>query len=740
MATCIEYPSFHSPIYFPPSSHDLLYKRSKLASVEESASDFSAMTSATPHHHSSTPKIPSWWSRLSLDNWAWEIGASILCLCILAAIAGVLFGYNGRTVPDLPDGLTLNAIISFLATLAKATLMVVLAAAIRQEKWLWFVDEPRPLSTVDAFEEASRGPLGSLMLLLSRRGSIRAFVAATVTILTLGFEPFIQQLIVIDVRNVPIDSATASIRTPTSYNESVVGNLGGSSLSLNALIGAFGGATGAIPDPVCPSGNCTWPAYNTLAMCTVCQDMTNQTSLAGDMFNINLTSHLDRFSRSNGTPTTTTWTPRYSLPQGNAVDVSVTLDLTLGSSVQWFIDYPRRVVWPLNIDPSPNSGWTFSWDNSTYAGIPGPLFAMGYLDLDLGLSGDQASLAMHRATECAFTPCVRTMDTAVRGGQTASNTTATEHGRVVLDQHHADGTITSGWTARVNATDYSVLDHGSGDTQGRAYLLIQALRIALEGNTTYSYGGYWYPDPAQQAVDAFNYSATGFTQTAGPWSSAGQQAIDGADDFSAVVDGVGRALTGRFQQLQTSVALGTALRTEAIVVVRWAWLAYPLALVVSGLAGLLLTILSTHRHRMAVWKESTLPLLFRFMRPTTKTRAGTDSSGGAGLSAGEGEVFGHDPRRRKEQDHPSLTNPNDITTTPIPRPLTFSNAITTNKVSAIVTQAAGENVQLRRHDTFWVLDSECVDPDGGDKDNENNSGSGSRNKNGLSDTDWNRHV
>lgn len=48
--------------------------------------------------------------------------------------------------------------------------MVILAASIRQEKWLWFIDKPRPLDVVDAFEEASRGPYGSLELILTWKG------------------------------------------------------------------------------------------------------------------------------------------------------------------------------------------------------------------------------------------------------------------------------------------------------------------------------------------------------------------------------------------------------------------------------------------------------------------------------------------------------------------------------------------------------------------------------------------
>jgi hypothetical protein len=45
---------------------------------------------------------------MSLDNWVWEISAALLCLSILGAIAGILFAYDHRQVPDLPDGLNVS--------------------------------------------------------------------------------------------------------------------------------------------------------------------------------------------------------------------------------------------------------------------------------------------------------------------------------------------------------------------------------------------------------------------------------------------------------------------------------------------------------------------------------------------------------------------------------------------------------------------------------------------------------
>ena len=42
------------------------------------------------------------------------------------------------------------------------------AAAIGQSKWLWFQDDSRILQDIELFDDASRGPLGSLRMLSTR--------------------------------------------------------------------------------------------------------------------------------------------------------------------------------------------------------------------------------------------------------------------------------------------------------------------------------------------------------------------------------------------------------------------------------------------------------------------------------------------------------------------------------------------------------------------------------------------
>ncbi|KAK5061217.1 hypothetical protein LTR84_007759 [Exophiala bonariae] len=613
---------------------------------------------------------PSWWSRLGVDHWEWELSAAVLCVGALAAIVAVLINYDQKPVPELPVGLTMNAIIAFLSTIAKGALTLILAAILRQEKWLWFIDRPRPLSTIDSFEEASRGPYGSLMLLFKLHGSLRPFLAATILVLALGFEPFLQQLVAFSTRDVLIDGAIASIQTPTTYNESVVGDLGGASLSLNAQIGAFGGANGTNIAPECTGGNCTWPEYNTLALCTICKDVTSEVMV--DNARWDMSSLFLEFEQANQSSSYQEWHQTYSFPRGNnlTVDFGLRMDKSSDSqstNTQWGLNYPRRRVWPLNIGPELDSSWIDTWDNDTYADHPAPFFAMGYLDLNV--TEDNSALRIQRATECIFNPCVRTVSTQVINGIVESKVINTDYGAVFFAEQNPDGiSLAGGWRATVNGTDFEIVDTGGvafgmgyANVQGHAYLLIQALRIALEGNTTYSLLGTHYPSGESEST---SYEGTGYSQNRGPWSSAGQQAIDGADNFAQVVEGVGHALTGRFQQLATISVSGSATRNYVVMEVRWIWLIYPLALLVLSIASLTATILATHVRHMAVWKESTIPLLYRY------------AGDGLNFLAGSTQALGHPSK--------SLSN----------------------KVSQIVDEANKELVRLRRHQAIWTLDSE----------------------------------
>ena len=106
-----------------------------------------------------------------LKAWGAEVAWCTLALVLLLAIAGILNHYKGRTEKKWFNGeLTLNAVVAFVATLCRAAMVIPIAECISQLKWNSFASGNRPLKDLYAFDQASRGPYGSMVLLFKTRG------------------------------------------------------------------------------------------------------------------------------------------------------------------------------------------------------------------------------------------------------------------------------------------------------------------------------------------------------------------------------------------------------------------------------------------------------------------------------------------------------------------------------------------------------------------------------------------
>ncbi|KAF2682598.1 hypothetical protein K458DRAFT_341263, partial [Lentithecium fluviatile CBS 122367] len=103
-------------------------------------------------------------------------------------------------------GIQPNTVIVILITISKSAQLVPIVECLGQLKWVHFEGEPRALSHMETFNNAARGPWGSLKLLLQlglreRFPPCLASLGATLTIFLLAFEPFTQQIMKISVRN-----------------------------------------------------------------------------------------------------------------------------------------------------------------------------------------------------------------------------------------------------------------------------------------------------------------------------------------------------------------------------------------------------------------------------------------------------------------------------------------------------------------------------------------------------------
>lgn len=144
-------------------------------------------------------------------DWQWEFGASIFSLGCFAAIVGVLARNDTRSLAswNFVFGITLNTLVAVLSTLSRTALLVPVASCISQLKWIHLVAAPRPLREVQVFDDASRGPWGSLELIWKLHARTKlATWGSIITIMTLAMGPFTQQLLSYPSRSVIDGRAT----------------------------------------------------------------------------------------------------------------------------------------------------------------------------------------------------------------------------------------------------------------------------------------------------------------------------------------------------------------------------------------------------------------------------------------------------------------------------------------------------------------------------------------------------
>ena len=230
--------------------------------------DARAAGETTEEEDDSEAKVPSQTSgsllrRLIYNTWAFETLAMLFSALTLIAIAVVLWVYDNKTRPHMPYGMNLNAIVAILATASKSSLLCAVTGVISQLKWTWFQVRGRRLHDIQTFDDASRGPIGAVALLISRTRNSVASIGAIITILALVFNPFVQQIISYPVQHVSdtsqsatIQRASAFITDPSSLDFAVAMNRG------------LWSSTSDFRKPFCPSGDCNWPPFQSLGWCS----------------------------------------------------------------------------------------------------------------------------------------------------------------------------------------------------------------------------------------------------------------------------------------------------------------------------------------------------------------------------------------------------------------------------------------------------------------------------------------
>jgi len=134
----------------------------------------SVSSSQSPDHPSNDDSSQGRWQRWlqRADNlWIYELTGALLSVACFVALVAVLKQADGNEQSKwIFNYLTLNGFIALITTVMRASMTIGVAAGLSQLKWNHFSGRGmrgRRFEQLNAFDQASRGPFGSLKLILT---------------------------------------------------------------------------------------------------------------------------------------------------------------------------------------------------------------------------------------------------------------------------------------------------------------------------------------------------------------------------------------------------------------------------------------------------------------------------------------------------------------------------------------------------------------------------------------------
>ncbi|GJN70634.1 hypothetical protein PLICBS_004692 [Purpureocillium lilacinum] len=600
----------------------------------------------SPPVHVKLSKRPSghraWRHCRASSRWLWEALSLTASTVALVAIIILLRVYQDRTLEQWGLPVSINAVLAILSAVFKATLAlpvtevnIELPPGISQLKWFWFADRARGLDDMQAFDNASRGPWGSLLLIFRqftprRDRSYLAAFGAVLLLLALAVDPFSQALI--SYYSCLVRSTDRAAIPRVNFYTATGAHVGAGSEALDApmqlalYLGVLDPPDNSSASVVvdCRTGNCTFPAdtgatFTTLSICHTCTNLTSSIIKPAGMYN-------------------------WSLPGGQVLNHEGAL---------------------LNTTISRLGGWS-------PLGKRDALFNITLLSRARGRNCPTCiRFGREFAASCEFAPCIKTY---------AANLTKGRYEERELDQQRLNwGEFTMDYSLAVNRTlrggVWTDCTWTGTKTETHTIQVFKTNRTVTNdwADGTFSYNRYkatypnrtlpvtvWYrPD----CVFKFGYRASdaifqnldeyfwgGKTlqfggSVEGNYGLIWLQSLwnNGSIDIAGVDGFMGRLGLGMAAQMRRNpeteaeaFALGQSWKADTCIGVQWAFLSFPATLLVLEVlffAGLVLA--GRHSAWLGDWKSSALaPLFHGFARVDDGARGGTGGRAAPGSADG----------------------------------------------------------------------------------------------------------
>ena len=560
-------------------------------------------------------------------RWILEISCWIISALCMGAIAGIYVHIDGQTMLSSEQKITW---INVLGKVAAAALIVPTSEALGQLKWNWF-HKSRAMWDFEIFDKASRGPWGAVMLLFRTRGRSLAAFGALLIVLLLAIDTFFQQVV-----NYPdhwrLMSTYGVLPTVKHYrpgtrpqyshhNEMAMYNRYLSPIANDYFYGngtqpvPFGNGTRPDIPLSCPSSNCTWPIYETLAVCSRCEEV----STILDITKTCMMTTIDWSSNWTG-PITEEPFPNatvcgHFLNATSEKPILLTGYITEGEFHNTTSEALIMRTIPLSDfdtkDPKYGTG------SVAFKEMRNPILDGLIVSATDGLDGvlRNDSPFVH---ECILFWCLQTIESSYDHGI---------YNEEIITEFYNTTSETAAWPWETwpDPTDDGALFLTYWDD-----IIIQSpnldnLTYSVPNSTMYStmaifddffpafYTAFENTEPLLRYK---NYFAGPFTQSLdyNPWLAP--------RNITRHMERLATSLTNAVRSSDSKdMLVGVSYAIEKIVLVEWPWLIFPLALLLLSLAFLVATMVKTSKDTTAgVWKTSAMPTLIYGLPEETRGR------------------------------------------------------------------------------------------------------------------------
>jgi len=261
------------------------------------------------------------WRNILNRIWFTEFVAVIVAFVFLVLVFCVLAVFNAKPIDETGTSIWSSlpiSILNFLVSSMRTAMLVPVASAVAQLKWTWF-RRYRTLADIEVYDDATRGVVGSVMMLTKRRFWYRsscscmfqrvsltnrdrhlAGVGALLTVFSLILETVVAQSIYLDYNGGPLPYQNASWSVPRTNryewwkdlvsNDEMDGQVPIVAIQAAVDYGvsysmSYEGAN-PLAAPDCPTGYCEFGPYQTLGIDSMCADISDKIESNGQDFYI----------------------------------------------------------------------------------------------------------------------------------------------------------------------------------------------------------------------------------------------------------------------------------------------------------------------------------------------------------------------------------------------------------------------------------------------------------------------